>query len=325
MHDSVAAPPPSRAARDATLAVAITVLGGLSFVGLDVMERLGPTLSSLERLELDDLLLTLMLALAATVWFAARRVAEGRRALAALQRADRQRALHLQQLEALSEQLMTTEAQTREQLATRLHDGLSQSLYAAHLQLDLAVRQANQGPPRDAQPLGEARRLLRDAMNDARALTTALHPPTLQDLGLGEALRAAIPDWQRTYRCRITFCDHPHWQQVPEAVREPLYASLRELVINAAKHANATTITLQASPSEPSTPTDTRTTRPAPQTLGFSVEDNGQGFDTTAPRKGFGLLSIERRLHHLGGQFTLEPTPTGTRATLRIPTIRSPG
>lgn len=308
------APAGSTAATDAIVAIVVTALGGAAFIGLDVMERLEPTLATFERLELDDLLLTLILTLLATAWFAARRVAEGRRAIAALRDADRQRAEHLQQLEALSEGLIRTEADTREQLATRLHDGLSQSLYAAQLNVDVAVRNRDAGqhateaaPTGARDALGEARRLITEAMQEARTLTGELHPPSLRDLGLLEALRAALPAWQRTYHVRLRLEDGSAWSRVPAAERARLYDCLRELVINAGKHADATTVAMRAIE--------------APgHTLALEVADDGRGFEPGTPRTGFGLMSIERRLRRLGGTLHIDSSPgQGTRARLVVP------
>jgi signal transduction histidine kinase len=50
-----------------------------------------------------------------------------------------------------------------------------------------------------------------------------------------------------------------------------------------------------------------------------SVQDDGSGFDTTLTR-GFGLLGMEERVHHLGGDFHIDSRPgRGTAINAALP------
>ena len=91
-----------------------------------------------------------------------------------------------------------------------------------------------------------------------------------------------------------------------------LYRSIRELLINAAKHAQADLIrvSLLSSSSD----------------IYIIVEDNGQGFDaevfesTPSRTCGFGLFSIRERLNHICGQMKIESSEgKGTKVVLIAP------
>ena len=85
-----------------------------------------------------------------------------------------------------------------------------------------------------------------------------------------------------------------------------LFRSLRELLVNVAKHARAARAYVRLSRDR--------------DHIVLWVDDDGRGLGDAERKKGFGLQSIEERLRALGGRVSLGPSPTGgTRATLIAP------
>jgi signal transduction histidine kinase len=291
-----------RAARDALLAVGVTAVGGLLFTAFDVAERGAPAVNRGEVYELDDLLLTLALALVAALWFAFRRSSESRSQLHALRLSERQRAEYLQRLEDLSNELLLSEAQARQKLAATLHDRVGQPLYAARLRIELAA--ASTGCAVD-EALSEAHALVTEAMAVSKDLSVELSPPILHDLGLREAVRWLLQRLQARYGFEGRFEDGPDWDTVPQHLHEALFASVSELLTNAGKHARARSVSVALA-------------RLSDAALAVTVRDDGIGFTpATAGRKGFGLFSIERRLACMDGSLGVHSTPSaGTVAVL---------
>ena len=60
--------------------------------------------------------------------------------------------------------------------------------------------------------------------------------------------------------------------------------------------------------------------------LHVAIRDDGRGFDLDqAKGKGLGLISMEERVRHLGGTFSISPKPgDGTRIEIRIPLETTP-
>ena len=60
--------------------------------------------------------------------------------------------------------------------------------------------------------------------------------------------------------------------------------------------------------------------------LHVAIKDDGHGFDPDQARgKGLGLISMEERVRHLGGTFSISPKPgDGTRIDIRIPLETEP-
>jgi signal transduction histidine kinase len=300
----------SRALRDALVAGAVVLSGGFIFVELDAVESVTSLLRRFERLELDDLLLTSALAVAAATWFALRRLQDSRRQLRELQASEADKARYVARLEELSAQLLETEQRERSRLADALHDSVGQTLYACGLALD---RLGPRLRDREAERLlASARDLTDSAIAHTRDLTADLSPPILHDLGLCEAIEWLLGRLHQRFELRAKLVPGEGWDRIPQSWHEPVFHSVRELLVNAGKHAGARHVEVSAVVSERGQ-------------IEVRVADDGRGF--VAPshgqrgtQPGFGLLSIERRMACLGAALEIESAPSsGTRACLRLP------
>src|SRR5689334_18904649 len=80
----------------------------------------------------------------------------------------------------------------RRWLARELHDGPAQTLAAALFGVDLAIGALARSPAQASEELRAARTLVRDALDDVRALMAGLLPYQVEERGLETALRALI-------------------------------------------------------------------------------------------------------------------------------------
>jgi signal transduction histidine kinase len=92
-------------------------------------------------------------------------------------------------------------------------------------------------------------------------------------------------------------------------VKVLLYRSIRETLINIAKHARAKLVKVVLSKVE--------------NDIEITIEDDGKGFDIAALKdkpKGLGLFSVRERLRHIGGKLVIESKRgKGTHITLTAP------
>jgi signal transduction histidine kinase len=105
----------------------------------------------------------------------------------------------LKYLEADNLDLRLSQQQERRRVAERLHNGLSQVLYAAKLQLD------NLAPMPEQPARTEAARLLTQAIRETRSISHELTPAIITDFGL----EAALHDICHTFNSSAL-----HWQCV---------------------------------------------------------------------------------------------------------------
>ena len=305
---NVAVSPRRRELRDACVAIGVVACGGLGCVAFDSAERISAWLLSWERLELDDLLLSSMLALTAMGWFAWRRWRDTARALVAQRASEAEKARYVARLEELSAQLLEAEQRERARLAELLHDEVGQTLFACRLQLERASERVRESDTREL--LDEAHALAGAAMTSTRELTVDLSPPILHDLGLADAIEWLLRRNEARFGLRGRLRPGSAWRRIPPAWHPALFHSLSELLSNAARHASASQVEVSA--------------HAAPGCIRVAVRDDGRGLPRELPppetRSGYGLFSIERRMAWLGAELQVESIPGGgTQASLLLP------
>ena len=213
-------------------------------------------------------------------------------------------------LRSLSMQLVLVEEAERRRLATELHDGLCQSIALARLRYAELRRSADDALGRS---LEEIAALIERADRSARSITFELSPPILHHLGLVPALEWLVENIRERYGLPVTLEDDAQPKPADETTRVILFRAIRELLINAAKHSRASAVRLRL--------------ERRPDGLAASVADDGVGMDGPVPgaRAGFGLLSVQEHMRHVGGSLRVESAPgRGTTAHLFLPLAEGP-
>ena len=206
-------------------------------------------------------------------------------------------------LRTMSSELMLAEERQKQRLAQDLHDGLGQALFRARMKLDrLSI----------AHPaVGEVTTILGEVGKMVNTLTFELSPPVLRLLGLRPAISWLVQDMKQRYELSVKVDDDGRDSPLDERIRLVLFRSIRELLINVAKHAQTDQATLAL--------------RRRDQTLQIEIEDRGKGFDPAQQSRQvesgrFGLFSIRERLEYLQGSFKIRSAPgKGARVTLTVP------
>jgi CheY-like chemotaxis protein/two-component sensor histidine kinase len=224
-------------------------------------------------------------------------------------------------LRLLATELNLAEQRERKRLATDLHDYLAQLLVLCRMTLT----QARQTGLSDASEafVNQTEETLGMALTYCRTLMAELNPPVLQERGLTAGLTWLADDMKR-HELAVTLdiqqvVDMP----LPEDRAVLLFQSVRELLINVAKHGPVKRATVQMTYAD--------------GLLRLLVHDEN-GFDlgaavafenSSAVSTKFGLFSIRERMKALGGSFDLQSMPgEGTTATLTLPVrmrIEDPG
>lgn len=216
-----------------------------------------------------------------------------------------------ERLRALATELNLAEQRERKRLATELHDHLQQMLVFGKMQIGQGKRYAT-GLPGCENVMNRVDEILSDALVYTRTLVADLSPPVLRDHGLFAGLEWLGEQMQK-HNMTVKVIVAEKELTLPEDQQVLLFQSVRELLINASKHAGTgealVKVELQLS------------------CLRIAVSDEGKGFDPAAgstPSAGisskFGLFSIRERMRALGGSFDIESEPgKGTCATLIVP------
>lgn len=209
-------------------------------------------------------------------------------------------------LRQLSRRLLAAQETERRNLSRDLHDELGQQVTAISLDLKAAAR--GDVGPHSATRLEHAISATKQLLDSLHAIATRVRPSVLDDLGLRDAVKSFLADYQRraevVVHARLNF-ERP---QVPPLIGENVYRILQEALTNVAAHADTRQAWLEL---------DVR-----PDHLALAVRDRGRGFDAVRALAGsrLGLLGMRERVELLDGSFHLKTAPgQGTEIEVRIP------
>jgi PAS domain S-box-containing protein len=209
-------------------------------------------------------------------------------------------------LRALSNDLNLTEQRERRRLATELHDYLAQLLVLGRIKLGQAKQAGLQAS--SAGFITDTESILTQALAYTRSLVGQLSPPVLKEFGLAVALKWLAEQMQQHDMHVVLHAKEEERLPLSDEQEVLLFQSVRELLMNAVKHAQTESATISLSRSD--------------GLIRLVVEDHGCGFDASTVQvfTQFGLFSIQERMEALGGRFILLSEPgQGTTATLTLP------
>jgi signal transduction histidine kinase len=213
-------------------------------------------------------------------------------------------------LRALASELTLAEQRERKKLAAELHDYLAQMLALGRMKV-AQLRPRLAAAPDAAGPLQEIDELFKSALAYTRSLMAKLSPPVLDELGLPAALQwlaEQMPLHGLTVDVRLAVEKVP----LPDDQAVLLFQSVRELLINVAKHAGTDRASVELRLDEAGR-------------LQVTVEDAGRGFDAAAVEtksngEHFGLFSVRERMDDMGGWLSVTSAPgRGTTVMLTLP------
>jgi PAS domain S-box-containing protein len=218
--------------------------------------------------------------------------------------------VYQKQLRSLALQLSLSEEMVRRRTAMDVHDNIGQNLAIIKIKLDsLRKTMPHQ---HGTQEVDEVSNLLTETIGRARSLTFELSPPVLYELGFEAAVEWLVRQMRERDSLPAEFRDDGKPKPLDENVRVLLFQSVRESLVNVAKHANAKKVIVSVSRSD--------------DQIHISIVDDGVGFDVSKMRSedlkggGFGLFSISERLGYIAGRFDIESRPgRGTRVFLAAP------
>jgi signal transduction histidine kinase len=198
----------------------------------------------------------------------------------------------------------------RQQVARDLHDEIGQSFTSLLVQM----RHLQDAPTIEAakSQAGELRSLAGQVYDQIRSLARGLHPTVLEDLGLVEAARRLVEDFEATHDTTVTLhVSGISKERLDRKIETTAYRVMQESLTNCAKYAQAAHVDV--------------TLACALNRLVVTVADNGRGFD---PKKvlqasqsaTFGLTSMRERALLQQGSFVVHSRPgLGTTVTLSLP------
>jgi signal transduction histidine kinase len=205
------------------------------------------------------------------------------------------------ELRASRQRVVDAQDAARRRLERDIHDGAQQHLVALAVNLSLAGTLAGRAPERADDLLAAQEAAAEETVATLVRLSRGIYPPLLGAHGPGAALRAAVE-----HAGVPVLVDDAGVGRYPPIVEAAAYFCCLEAVQNATKHAGSATIRV--------------TLRGGEAGLGFTVEDDGAGYDPATTPPGAGLANMRDRVESLGGTLTADSQPGGgTRIRAELP------
>jgi signal transduction histidine kinase len=228
----------------------------------------------------------------------------------------------------------------RQRMAREIHDTLAQGLTGIITQLEAA--QQTGGDAERERRIGNAKRLARDSLAEARRSVQALRPQALENSRLPEALADEVARWSAT--SGVPGETTGDARALHPEVEVTLLRVAQEALANVAKHARASRagVTLSymedvvsldvcddgagfALPASPNGSSTNGNSTNGNSTNGNSANGNsanGNSANGSRANGGFGLIAMRQRVSRLAGQLAIESEPgAGTAVSASLPAI----
>jgi signal transduction histidine kinase len=197
---------------------------------------------------------------------------------------------------------MLLEERTR--WAMTIHDGLTQSVTSAILELQVLRHRIETDPGLAVETLREVEEAIRNDLSEIREVLFQLDAGRLPaDPAFATFVRELVERWKLPARVTI----EGDLDTVPRTVLETAHGVVAESLANAAKHSGSKDVTVRVACE--------------PGALRVEVTDRGRGIAAvTDDDPHFGLRLLHTRVHEIGGSIDVESTPGhGVRVTAVLP------
>jgi PAS domain S-box-containing protein len=212
-----------------------------------------------------------------------------------------------ERIRELAERLATVREDERRAVAVRLHEGLGQELYAAHLSLR-ALEREGRGRSVITELARELSRVVDQSIEEVRSLTNELYPTSLTHLELGAALEQLANQFGRRACVAVIVHQSAEFPTLEADIRVLFFRAAQELLTNVGRHAGAANVSIDLEADA--------------ERIAMIVTDDGKGIGASDLHKAgsLGLLGIRERFIAFGGGLTIDSgAPSGTRVTVFVP------
>ena len=220
-----------------------------------------------------------------------------------------------EKLHQLSARLLQLQDEERRRIARELHDSTAQSLTALNLNLAVVNESASTLKRRCRRALAESLVLADQCLREVRTFSYLLHPPILDELGLGSAVTWYVEGFSDRSGIRVDLDVDPNLGRAPREIETTVFRIVQECLSNIHRHSRSSTAAIRL--------------RRGPAEIVMEAHDDGVGMRTpdtgpsgpVAPTLGVGIAGMQERAHQLGGQLEIQSGNGGTtvKAVLPIP------
>jgi PAS domain S-box-containing protein len=216
-----------------------------------------------------------------------------------------------QELRRLSQQLLNEQDTQRRHLARELHESAGQSLASLKMTLGRLRQAVVENPELVSGLLDSAVDLADGAIREVRTVTYLLHPPMLDDAGLGPALRWYAKGFAERSEISATLHISDPFPRFRQDIETTVFRVVQEALTNVHRYSGSSTADIKLWHER--------------SKLYVEIRDQGCGFPPAQEpsqqrtQLGVGISGMRERVKQLDGDFEISSVPgqgTTVRATL---------
>ncbi|MGF2414926.1 MAG: PAS domain-containing sensor histidine kinase, partial [Ferruginibacter sp.] len=192
----------------------------------------------------------------------------------------------------ITDAVITGQEKERVEIGQELHDNINQILATTKLYLEYALTQKKFRH----KLVNESKILTEKAMMEIRKLSNSLLPPSLQEIGLLEALNDLVKNIKTVNSLKI-ITDWDNFLEVSlnKKLKLTIFRIIQEQLNNIIKHAHAKHAKISITQKDGQ--------------VCLRIEDDGVGFDTNQRRTGVGIKNIISRSEVNNGKVSIQSKP----------------
>ena len=218
-----------------------------------------------------------------------------------------------EKLSHLSGRLLRSQDEERSRIARELHDSTAQGLAALVINLTRLEDSTAIAGAEARDTISDSLALAEQCAREVRTLSYLLHPPLLDELGLGPALRQYVDGFIQRSGIQVNLNVPEGMNRLPQEVATTLFRIVQESLTNIHKHSGSPTAQIQLARSNGE--------------LTLEVRDRGRGI-AGGERDGIGeglrglgvgITGMRERVRQLGGSLAIQSSGKGTTVKATLP------
>jgi signal transduction histidine kinase len=217
---------------------------------------------------------------------------------------------------ALKYKLSRAQDEERRRLALELHDSTGQWLAALRWKMAALRDDIVANSPTLEPQVSEALHMIDELSKEVRTMCQVLYPPSLDEAGLSEALRAYVDGISVRSGLEVKLHVDPELGPLPREIAMAVLRIVQESLTNVHRHARTNSAHVSLTQNS--------------ESICIEIQDHGQGipdcpsFESAKARMGVGLRGMRERAQQVDGKFEVKSGSSGTIVKVTLPIRKRP-
>jgi PAS domain S-box-containing protein len=216
-------------------------------------------------------------------------------------------------LRSLSGRLLQIQDEERRRMARDLHDSAGQIVAAMGMNLARLEKELRKSGLSAVDLVKENQKLIDELLKEVRTISHLLHPPLLDELGLGSALRTYVQGFSERSNIKVDLEIPTEFGRLSEESETAIFRLVQECLTNIHRHSGSRVAAIRVSRSDGRVHVEVRDAgKGISKQKRAELEATGSG--------GVGIRGMRERLRQLGGVLEISSGAKGTTVSAYLPT-----